>query len=227
MEKSISELHKKLTKETEIRQEQQSEVVTLIAKNAAATELIKLAVNRLNGFFASKLQSEASTEANHEYCSDDELAKACEKKADSETRRATHSSELEAVISTSSAADKESAGVRRRLRMNAMCADAREIFAIAGVQEALWPQSQDLDLDDTLIAESTQIGYPLHADPDVLVIMQRQLQQSKSYREQLSCLRLCSSTVLKTFQLRNIVCYPQRKLYRKQRIFHSCGVLTR
>ena len=94
VEKSISELHKRLTKDTEIRQEQQSEVVTLIAKNAAATELIKLAVNRLNGLFASKLLSEASTEANHEYCSDNELAKACEKKADSETRRATHSSEL-------------------------------------------------------------------------------------------------------------------------------------
>ena len=131
--------------------------MTLIAKNAAATELIKLAVNKLNGFFASKLQSEASTEANHEYCSDDELAKACEKKADSESQRATHYSELDAVISTSSAADKESAGVRRRLRTNAMCADAREIFAttkkdlelgVAGVQEARWTQSQDLDLDD-------------------------------------------------------------------------------
>ena len=121
--------------------------MTLIAKNAAATELIKLTVNRLNGFFASKLQSEVSTEADHEYCSDDESAKACEKKADSETQRATHSSELKAVVSTSSVADEESAGVR--LRTDAMCADAREIFAttkkdleqgIAGVQEARWTQ---------------------------------------------------------------------------------------
>ena len=116
VEKSISELHERVTKETEIRQEQQSEIVTLIAKNAAATELIKLAVNKLNGFFASKLQSEASTEANHEYCSDDEWAKACEKKADSET----HSSELEAVVSTPSVVDEESTGVRRQLRTDAM-----------------------------------------------------------------------------------------------------------
>ena len=178
VEKSISELHERVTKETEIRQEQ-SEVVTLIAKNAAATELIKLAVNRLNGFFASNLQSEASTEANLEY-SDDESAKACEKKADSETQRAT---ELEAVFSISCVADEESAGVRRQLRTDAMCADARKIFAttkkdleqgIAGVQEARWTQSQDLDLDDNSIAENTQIGYPFHADPDVPVIMQRQ-----------------------------------------------------
>ena len=160
-EKSISELLKRMTKETEIRQEQQSEVA------------IKLAVNILNGFFASELQSETSTEANHEHCSDDESAKACEKKAGSETQRATHSSELEAIVSTSSVADEESAGLRRQLRTNAMCADAREIFAttkkdreqgIAGVQEARWTQSQDLDFDDNSIAENTQIGYPLHTD---------------------------------------------------------------
>ena len=172
-EKSISELLKRMTKETEIRQEQQSEVVTLIAKNAAATKLIKLPVKILNGFFASKLQSETSTEDNHEHCSDDESAKVCEKKADSETQRATHSSELEAIVSTSSVADEESAGLRRQLRTNAMCADAREIFAttkkdreqgIAGVLEARWTQSQDFDFDDNSIAENTQIGFSLHPD---------------------------------------------------------------
>ena len=75
VEKSISELLKRMTKETEIRQEQQTEVA------------IKLAVKRLNGFFASKLQSETSTEANHEHCGDDVSPKACEKKDDSETQR--------------------------------------------------------------------------------------------------------------------------------------------
>ena len=169
---------REVTKETEIRQELQSEVVTLIAKNAAATELIKLAVNRLNGFFASKLQSEASTEAEHECCSVGESAKACEKKAYSETQRATHSSELEAVVSTSSVADEESAGVRRQLRTDAMCADAREIFAttkkdlepgIAGVQ------AQDLGLDDNSIVENTQSSFPLHVNLDVSVAMQQQV----------------------------------------------------
>ena len=56
VEKSISELHERVTKMTEIRQEQQSEVVTLIANNAAATELLNLAVNRLHGFYAPTLQ---------------------------------------------------------------------------------------------------------------------------------------------------------------------------
>ena len=46
---------------------------------------------------------------------------------------------------------------------------------VAGVQEARWTQSQDLDVDDNSIAEDTRIGHPLHADPDVLVIMQRQV----------------------------------------------------
>ena len=56
VEKSTSELHDRVTKETEVRQKQHSEVVTLIANNAAATELLKLAVNRLNGFFSPTLQ---------------------------------------------------------------------------------------------------------------------------------------------------------------------------
>ena len=86
-----------------------------------------------------------------------------------------------------------------------MCADVWEIFAttkkdlesgVAGVQEARWTRSLDLDLDD---AENTRIGYPLHADPDVPVIMQRQVAAVQVV--QWSCLRLCSSTVLKTFQL--------------------------
>ena len=42
VEKSISELHESVTKKTGIRQEQQSEVATLIASNAAATDLLKL-----------------------------------------------------------------------------------------------------------------------------------------------------------------------------------------
>ena len=42
VEKSISELHERVTKDTEIRQKQHSEVMTLIANNAAATELLKL-----------------------------------------------------------------------------------------------------------------------------------------------------------------------------------------
>ena len=44
-----SELHERVTKEIEIRQETQSEIVTQIAKNAPA---IMLAVNRLNGLLA-------------------------------------------------------------------------------------------------------------------------------------------------------------------------------
>ena len=84
----------------------------------------------------------------------------------------------------STVADEEGALLRRQLRADAMCADAREIFAttkknleqgIAEVQEARWTQSQDLDLDDNSIAENTQIGFPLHADPDVPVAMQRQV----------------------------------------------------
>ena len=56
VEKSISVLHERVTKEIETRQEQQSEVVILIANSAAATELLKLANNRLNGFYAPTLQ---------------------------------------------------------------------------------------------------------------------------------------------------------------------------
>ena len=48
VEKSISELHECVTKDTEIRQKQHSEVMTLIANNVAATDMLKLAVNRLH-----------------------------------------------------------------------------------------------------------------------------------------------------------------------------------
>ena len=41
VEKSISELDERVTKDTEIRQKQHSEVMTLIANNAASTELPK------------------------------------------------------------------------------------------------------------------------------------------------------------------------------------------
>ena len=56
VEKSISELHERVTKEIEIPQTQQSEVVTLIANNATVTELLKLAVNRMNVFYSPTLQ---------------------------------------------------------------------------------------------------------------------------------------------------------------------------
>ena len=42
VEKSISELHESVTKDTKIRQKQHSEVMNLIANNAAATELLML-----------------------------------------------------------------------------------------------------------------------------------------------------------------------------------------
>ena len=39
--------------------------------------------------------------------------------------------------------------------------------------------------------------------------------------------QIATATVLKTFQLCNRVCYPQRKLYRKQRRFHRSDTLTK
>merc|ERR1711916_205586 len=59
VQKSISELDDSVAKATEIRQKQHSEFVTLTANNAAATELLKLAVNRLNKFYAPKLHKAA------------------------------------------------------------------------------------------------------------------------------------------------------------------------
>merc|ERR1712136_271492 len=55
VQKSISELDASVAKATEIRQKQHSEFVTLTANNAAATQLLKLAINRLNKFYAPKL----------------------------------------------------------------------------------------------------------------------------------------------------------------------------
>jgi len=57
--KSISELDASVAKATEIRQTQHSDFVTLTANNAAATQLLKLAVNRLNKFYAPKLHKAA------------------------------------------------------------------------------------------------------------------------------------------------------------------------
>merc|ERR1712135_95438 len=59
VQKSISELDASVAKATAIRQTQHSEFVTLTANNAAATQLLKLAVNRLNKFYAPKLHKAA------------------------------------------------------------------------------------------------------------------------------------------------------------------------
>jgi len=59
VQKSIAELDDSVAKATEIRQKQHAEFVTLTANNAAATELLKLAINRLNKFYAPKLHKAA------------------------------------------------------------------------------------------------------------------------------------------------------------------------
>merc|ERR1719383_1636148 len=59
VQKSISELDDSVAKATEMRQKQHSDFVTLTANNAAATELLKLAINRLNKFYAHKLHKPA------------------------------------------------------------------------------------------------------------------------------------------------------------------------
>merc|ERR1711916_164025 len=59
VQKSIAELDDSVTKATEIRRNQHSEFVTLTANNAAATQLLKLAINRLNKFYAPKLHKAA------------------------------------------------------------------------------------------------------------------------------------------------------------------------
>ena len=48
----LAELDDSVGKATEMRRNQHAELVTLTANNAAATELLKLAVNRLNKFYA-------------------------------------------------------------------------------------------------------------------------------------------------------------------------------
>ena len=52
VQSSIAELDDSVAKATEIRQKQHAEFVTLTANNAATTELLKLAINRLNKFYA-------------------------------------------------------------------------------------------------------------------------------------------------------------------------------
>ena len=68
MQKSIAELDDSVAKATEIRRKQHAEFVTLTANNATATELLKLAVNRLNKFYAPWLVGcllQAPREARH------------------------------------------------------------------------------------------------------------------------------------------------------------------
>ena len=63
----------------------------------------------------NRLQSEASSEANHKPCRDDELKDVAEKKAGPETQVTTHSSELETAVSTSSVPDGKVAKLRADL----------------------------------------------------------------------------------------------------------------
>ena len=53
--KSISELDASVTNATDIWQKQHAQFIALIANDAAATELLKLAVNRLNRLHAPDL----------------------------------------------------------------------------------------------------------------------------------------------------------------------------
>merc|ERR1712107_91352 len=74
VQKSIAELDDSVTWATEIRRNQHAEFVTLTANNAAATELLKLAVNRLNKFYAPKLHKAAP---RAELSSDDRELRIC------------------------------------------------------------------------------------------------------------------------------------------------------
>ena len=120
----------------------------------------------------NKLRSEASSEANHKFYRDDELANGSEKEADLQNQVATHSSKLEAAVSKSSVLDGEVAELHvdlgaqaaQPLKMDAMGV-AEQIFVttkedleqdIAGIQQARWTHPQDLDLDDNPIIENTQ-----------------------------------------------------------------------
>ena len=60
VQKSTGELDDSVARGTQIRQKQYAEFVSLKTNNAVATELLKLAVNRLNTFFAPKLHKAAS-----------------------------------------------------------------------------------------------------------------------------------------------------------------------
>jgi len=102
----------------------------------------------------SRLQAEASSEANHKAYCDEETSKANEKKEDLEADIAKHSSKLETAVSRSTILDGEISALqselgalsKRQLQMDTMRADERQIFAkakadleqgIAGVQKAL------------------------------------------------------------------------------------------
>ena len=60
VQKSTGELDDSVARGTEIRQKQYAEFVSLKANNAVATELLKLAVKRLNKFYAPKLHKAVS-----------------------------------------------------------------------------------------------------------------------------------------------------------------------
>jgi len=102
----------------------------------------------------SRLQAEASSEANQKAYCDEETSKANEKKEDLEAEIAKHSSKLETAVSRSTILDGEISALqselgalsKRQLQMDTMRADERQIFAkakadleqgIAGVQKAL------------------------------------------------------------------------------------------
>ena len=59
VQKSIAELDDSVAKATEMRRNQHAEFMTLTANNVAATKCLKLAVNRLNKFYALKLHKAA------------------------------------------------------------------------------------------------------------------------------------------------------------------------
>ena len=70
MQKSTGELDDSVARGTDFRQTQYAEFVTLKANNAVATELLKLAVNRINKFYASKLHE---AESKAEISADDRI----------------------------------------------------------------------------------------------------------------------------------------------------------
>ena len=59
VQKSIGVLDDSVARGIELRQQQHAEFVTLQANNAAATELLEVAVSRVNKFYAPTLQKAA------------------------------------------------------------------------------------------------------------------------------------------------------------------------
>ena len=70
VKKSTAELDDSVAKAPEIRQKQHAEFVTLTANNAAATELLKLAINRLNKFYARFARWDASYRRQEKHAMD-------------------------------------------------------------------------------------------------------------------------------------------------------------